>query len=164
MPDCQLLDYCENFPQVLLGSYEVNGPVIGCSLLTQLMISVDISLHSTLNVCTFHNSFPKRYGLLAWITSKCTCCPYKGHICVQRGKTTFSLIGLEQSQNQNVKHIKEDGGNRGLYGYQEEKELMEISRPEVMRVLREEISYNADDDKVKEHSETAQYNNGSLEI
>ena len=41
---------------------------------------------------------------------------------------------------------------------------MEISRPEVLRVLREEISYNADDDKVKEHSETAQYNNGSLEI
>ena len=39
-----------------------------------------------------------------------------------------------------------------------------ISRQEVLRVLREEISYNADDDKVKEHSEAAQYNKGSLEI
>ena len=40
---------------------------------------------------------------------------------------------LDQSQKQNVKHIEEDGGNRGLYGYQEEKELMEISRPEVCK-------------------------------
>ena len=41
---------------------------------------------------------------------------------------------------------------------------MEVSRQEVLRVLREEISYNADDDKVKEHSEAAQYNKGSLDI
>ena len=88
----------------------------------------------------------------------------KGLFVVQRSKTKFSLIGLDQSQKQNVKHIREDGGNRGLYSYQEDKELMEISRPEVLRVLREEISYNADDDKVKEYSEAAQYNKGSLEI
>ena len=41
---------------------------------------------------------------------------------------------------------------------------MEISKSELLRVLREEISYNADHDKVKEHSEASQYNKGSLEI
>ena len=63
----------------------------------------------------------------------------KGLLVVQRSKTKFSLIWLDQSQKQNVKYIKADGGNRGLYAYQEEKELMEISRPEVLRALREEI-------------------------
>ena len=79
-------------------------------------------------------------------------------------RSRFRWLGWTKAKNQNVKHIKEDGGNRRLYGYQEEKELIEISRPEVLRVLREEISYNADDDKVKEHSEVAQYNKGSLDI
>ena len=44
---------------------------------------------------------------------------------------------------------------KSSWRYQDQKSL---------RVLREEISYNADDDKVKKHSEAAQYNKGFLEI
>ena len=100
-----------------------------------------------LNVCTFHNSFSKRYGLLAWITSKCTCCLYEGSLCGTEKQNNVFADWARPKLKQNVKHIKEDGGNRRLYGYQGEKELIVISRQEVLRVLREEISYNADDDK-----------------
>ena len=30
-----------------------------------------------------------------------------------------------------------DGGTRGLYGQQEEKEIIEVSKPEVLRVIEE---------------------------
>ena len=48
-----------------------------------------------------------------------------------------SLMGLDQSQEHSIRLIKEDGGSCGLYGDESEKELPEISKPEVRRVIHE---------------------------
>jgi hypothetical protein len=49
----------------------------------------------------------------------------------------FSLIALDQSQEHSIKFLKEDSGTKGLYGQQEEKEVIELSKPEVLRGMEE---------------------------
>ena len=53
----------------------------------------------------------------------------EGKFVVQRGDKTFSLMALDQSQEHSIKFLKEDSGAKGLYGQQEEKEVIELSKP-----------------------------------
>ena len=53
------------------------------------------------------------------------------HIPVQRSSTKFGLMGLDQSQEHNVKHLKDGGSIKGLkIG---ENEVIEISRPDIQK-------------------------------
>ena len=60
-----------------------------------------------------------------------------GLFSVQRSCKKFSLMALDQSQEHSVKYLKDGGGTKGLYGQPEEKEVIELSKPEVLRVLEE---------------------------
>ena len=57
--------------------------------------------------------------------------------CCTEDFTKFSLMGLDQSQEHSVQHIKSDGGSRGVYYNQEEKERLEISRPDILWLINE---------------------------
>ena len=61
----------------------------------------------------------------------------KGHFVVQRSNTKFSSMGLDQSQEHSIKMLKEDCGTKGLYDQPDEKLLIELSRPEVIRIIEE---------------------------
>ena len=81
-----------------------------------------------------------------------------GMFSVQRSRTKFSLMALDQSHEHSVKFSKEDGGSRGLYYDPEEKEINEISRPEVLRAIQEfeESIYTCpDDDKITNHPDSS---------
>ena len=39
---------------------------------------------------------------------------------------------LDQSQQHSIKFLKEDSGAKGRYGQKEEKEMLELSKPEVL--------------------------------
>ena len=41
---------------------------------------------------------------------------------------------LDQSQQHSIKFLKEDSGAKGLYGQKEEKEVIELSKPVVLRI------------------------------
>lgn len=60
-----------------------------------------------------------------------------GLFVVQRSNKKFSLMALDQSQEHSIKHLKEDSGVKGLYGHQEEMEVIELSKPEVLRITEE---------------------------
>lgn len=60
-----------------------------------------------------------------------------GKFSVQRGEGKCSMMALDQSQEHSVKFLKGEGGTKGLYGQSEEKEMIELSRPEVLRILDE---------------------------
>ncbi len=60
-----------------------------------------------------------------------------GKFVVQRSDKKFSLMALDQSQEHSIKFLKEDSGTKGLYGKQEEKEVIGLSKPEVLRVIDE---------------------------
>ena len=57
----------------------------------------------------------------------------EGKCVVQRSDKRFSLMALDQSQEQSIKFLKEDSGTKSLYGKQEEKQVIELSKPEVLR-------------------------------
>ncbi|XP_076158119.1 uncharacterized protein LOC143140875 [Alosa pseudoharengus] len=61
----------------------------------------------------------------------------EGKFVVQRGDKKFSLMPLDQSQEHSIKFLKEDSGPKGLYAQQEEKEINELSKPEVLRAIDE---------------------------
>ena len=61
----------------------------------------------------------------------------EGLFCVQRSYKKFSMMPLDQSHEHSVELSKEDGRNRGLYYAPEEKEINDVSGPEVLRVIRE---------------------------
>ena len=61
----------------------------------------------------------------------------EGKFVVQRSDKKFSLMALDQSQEYSIKFLKEDSGAKGLYGQPEEKEVIELSKPEVLRVIDE---------------------------
>ena len=61
----------------------------------------------------------------------------EGHFVVQRSEKKFSLMGLDQSQEHSIKLLKEDSGPKGLYSQAKEKIIIELSRPEVLRVIEE---------------------------
>ena len=56
---------------------------------------------------------------------------------MQRGEKKFSLMALDQSQEHSIKFLKEDCVAKGLYGQQEEKEIIKLSKPEVLRAIDE---------------------------
>lgn len=62
---------------------------------------------------------------------------WRGSFVVQRGNKNFSLMALDQTQKHCIKFLKEDSGAKGLYGQQEEKEVIELSKPEVLKVINE---------------------------
>ena len=88
----------------------------------------------------------------------------QGLFTVQRSQTKFSSMALDQSQEHSVKHVKEEGGGRGQYQNKAEKELLEISRPEVLRVVQEfENAASSDDAEAKiEHPESSIYHQKKL--
>ena len=61
----------------------------------------------------------------------------KGKFVVQRSEKTFSLMALDQSQEHSIAFLKEDSRAKGLYGQPEQKEGIELSKPEVLRVIDE---------------------------
>ena len=59
----------------------------------------------------------------------------KGLFVLQRSSTKFAMMALDQSQEHSVKHLKDGGTTKGLkIG---EKEVIEISRPEIQRCIDE---------------------------
>ena len=46
-------------------------------------------------------------------------------------------MALDQSQEHSIKFLKKDGETWGLYGHQEEKDVIELSKPEIIRVIEE---------------------------
>ena len=60
-----------------------------------------------------------------------------GKFVVQRGNKKSSLMALDQSQEHSNQFLKEDTGAKGLYGQQESKEVIELSKPEVLRAIDE---------------------------
>ncbi|KAL8591565.1 hypothetical protein ACOMHN_055532 [Nucella lapillus] len=78
-----------------------------------------------------------------------------GKFSVQRGDSKFSLMALDQSQEHSVKFLKE-GGTKGLYGQPGEKEMIELSRPEVLRILDEfeGACFSPSDKKAVEHADS----------
>ena len=61
----------------------------------------------------------------------------EGKFVVQRGDKKFSMMALDQSHEHSINFLKEDSGAKGLYGQQREKEVIELSKPEVLRVITE---------------------------
>ena len=68
----------------------------------------------------------------------------EGKFVVQCSDKKFSqeVLALDQSQEHSIKFLKEDSGPKGLYGQPEEKEVIELSKPEVLRVIDEFESSN----------------------
>ena len=60
-----------------------------------------------------------------------------GKFVMQRGDKKSSLMALDQSQEHSIQFLKEDSGAKGLYGQQESKEVIELSKPEVLRAIDE---------------------------
>jgi len=60
-----------------------------------------------------------------------------GKFVVQRSSKKFSLMALDQSQEHSIKFLKEDSGAKGKYGQQEEKDVIELSKSEVLRLTEE---------------------------
>ena len=56
---------------------------------------------------------------------------------VQRGDKKSSLMALNQSQEDSIQFLKEDSEAKGLYGKQESKKVIELSKPEVLRAIDE---------------------------
>ena len=44
-------------------------------------------------------------------------------------------MALDQSQEHSIKFLKENSEAKGLYGQPEEKEVIALSKPEVLRVI-----------------------------
>ena len=61
----------------------------------------------------------------------------EGKFVVQRSEKDFSLMAMDQRQEHIIKFLKEDSGPKGPYGQKEEKEIIELSDPEVLRVIDE---------------------------
>ena len=51
----------------------------------------------------------------------------EGKFVVKSSNKKFSLMALDQSQEHSNKFLKEESGAKGLYGKQEEKEIIELS-------------------------------------
>ena len=67
-------------------------------------------------------------------------------------------MALDQSQEHSIKFLKEDSGTKGLYGQQEEKEVTELSKPKVLRVIEESenVSLSTSNKEVSlEHPESS---------
>ena len=61
----------------------------------------------------------------------------EGKFVVQSSDKKASLMALDQSQEHSIKFLTQDNGAKGLYGQPEEKEVIELSKPEVLRSIDE---------------------------
>ena len=61
----------------------------------------------------------------------------EGKFVVQCSDKKFSLMAFDQSQEHSIEFLKEDSGAKGLYGQPEEKEVIGLSKPDVLRVIDE---------------------------
>ena len=58
--------------------------------------------------------------------------------CVrQRSSKKYAVMALDHSQEHSIKFLKKDSGAKGLYGQPEQTEVIELSKPEVLRVINE---------------------------
>ena len=66
-------------------------------------------------------------------------------------------MALDQSQEHSVKYLKDGGGIKGLYGRPEEKFVVELSKPEVLRAIDEfeEVSLQNSTNESSAHSDSA---------
>jgi hypothetical protein len=80
----------------------------------------------------------------------------------------ISLMELDESQQHSIEFLKEDSRTKGLYGQQEEKEIIELSKPEVMRdmgefknaslsVLKKDVSLEYPESSVAKHKKFLNY-------
>lgn len=80
----------------------------------------------------------------------------KGLFSIQRGNAKFSLMASDQNMEHCIQFLKGEGGSKGLYGNQEERDLAEISRPLLLEAIKkfekEEIGIDSDI-KIHEHPE-----------
>ena len=60
-----------------------------------------------------------------------------GLFVVQRSTTKFSLMAMDQNQEHCIKFTKHEGGPKGLYGQTEEQDVIEISRPGILRAIQQ---------------------------
>ena len=60
---------------------------------------------------------------------------HPGTVCSSKKKEKNCHNALDQSQEHSVKYLKDGGGTKGLQ--QDEKEVIEITKPEVLRYLDE---------------------------
>jgi hypothetical protein len=81
-----------------------------------------------------------------------------GKFVVQRGDHKFSMMALDQSQEHSIKFLKEASGPRGLYGRPDEKEVLEVSRGEVLRIVQEyeKMTLKTNKPTLSEHREGSQ--------
>ena len=60
----------------------------------------------------------------------------EGKFVVQRSNKKYSVM-VHQSHEHSITFLKEDSGAKGLYGQPEQTEVIELSKPEVLRVINE---------------------------
>ena len=78
----------------------------------------------------------------------------QGLFVVQRSKKKFATMALDQSQEHSVKYLKDGGGTKGLQ--QDEKEVIEISKPEVLRYLDEfQSNIRSNENESTEHPDSS---------
>jgi hypothetical protein len=80
-----------------------------------------------------------------------------GMFCVQRSQHKFSLMAMDQSHEHTIKHLKEDGGTWGLFGQEEQKTVIELSRPEVLRIAEEFENASQNVNKTAVHHTTPEH-------
>ena len=82
----------------------------------------------------------------------------KGLFSIQRGSSKFSLMSMDQNMEHYIRFVKSEGGSKGLYGNQEERDVVEISRPVILEGLKkfekEELGVDTDM-KILEHPESS---------
>ena len=61
----------------------------------------------------------------------------EGKFVVQRSDKKASLMTLDQSQEHSIKFLKQNSEAKGFYGQPEEKEVIELSKPEVLKSIDE---------------------------
>ena len=60
----------------------------------------------------------------------------KGLFSIQRGSSKFSLMSMDQNMEHYIWFVKSEGGSKGLYGNQEERDVVEIPRPVILEGLK----------------------------
>lgn len=66
-----------------------------------------------------------------------TCVHQSMRFVVQCGDKDFSFMAPDQNQGHSIKFLKEDSGTNDLYGQHELKEVIELSKPEVLMAIDE---------------------------
>ena len=82
----------------------------------------------------------------------------QGLFSIQCGSSKFSLMAMDQNMEYCIKFLISEGGSKGLYDNQEERDIVKISRPVILEALKkfekEEIGIDCDE-KILEHPENS---------